>query len=596
MALVQLPSVLVDAVAEDFSDATAGTVLSGNSAPFAITDTAALQLKVDGGSTQTITFNAVDFDDLGSVPVSELVTVLNAFLVGATASAQGSKVRITSDTRGTTGTIQIVAEPLQPSAGPIAFAFPAGVHAGTNASSQTVLINRVPEPAESAVPLNSTIQFEIYRTTASDAAALLAALNVLINGVPAVQAGVAVNGWIIASSVPHSSTLRVQLTGPGFLLTDSDVVVAVAVPTISFSSSYTFRTFDAVRPRGLTAVATGKRTIRVTFSEAVRMVAPGAADDALNPVNYLIDRVSRPAVSLSVVAVQPVTAAVVDLTTDIEMSYGASYELTISAVTDIVGNVHVEAPDNVIAFTGFVPTFPAGRRFMLQDFIPAMNLAEDSTGDLRIFLAVLQEVLNVQLSGIDDWSQILDPDVAPESIVDAMLADLGNPFDRFDLDLVDKRRLLRILVRLYKLKGTKPGMIAAIKFFTGLDIDVETYTGTGWELGEDGDDITGDELSDASDDGDPAAVLGPDRRGLYSFRIVTPVNLLPVTRDYVETLAEYMKVAHEHFLGTTEPAGTWPPFSTGITDPDDVILDHVVLEFSELGSEGADPGDFQLHE
>jgi phage tail-like protein len=596
MALVQLPSVLVDAVAEDFSDATAGTVLSANSAPFAITDTGTLQLKVDGGSTQTITFNAVDFDDLGAVPVNELVTVLNAFLVGATASAQGAKVCISSDTWGTTGTVQIVAEPLQPSSATAAFAFPTGVHAGTDASSETVLINRVPEPGESAVPLDSTIGFEIFRTTAADAAALPAALNVLINGVAAVQAGTAVNGWIIATTVPHSSTLGVQLTGPGFLLTDSDVVVAVAVPTISFASSYVFRTFDAVRPRALTAVATGKHTIRVTFSEAVRMLDPSASDDALNPTNFLIDRVTRPAVALTVATVHSVSASIVELRTDIEMSYGAGYELTVFGVTDIVGNVHVEAPDNVIAFTGFMPTFPAGRRFLVQDFIPAMNLAEDSTGDLRAFLAVLQEVLNVQLSGIDDWSQILDLDVAPEGIVDAMLGDLGNPFDRFDLDLVDKRRLLRILVRLYKLKGTKPGMVAAIKFFTGLDIDVETYTGTGWELSEAGDDITGDELSDASDDGDPAAVLGPDRRGLYSFRIVAPVALNVTQRDYVETLAEYMKVAHEHYLGTTEPMGPWPPFSTGITDPDDVILDHVVLEFSELGSEGSDPGDFQLHE
>ena len=161
-----------------------------------------------------------------------------------------------------------------------------------------------------------------------------------------------------------------------------------------------------------------------------------------------------------------------------------------------------------------------------------------------------------------------------------MLTDLGNPFP-FDLAEVDKRRLLRILVRLYQLKGTRWGIIDAIHFFLGIEVEVVTYTGTGWELTEEGEDPEiGDELGGIEDADDPAE-LGPDRRGHYSFRIETEVNLSAEQREQVRFLAEYMKVAHEHYRGTIEPAS-------------EDELDHLVLDYSEIG--GVDvPGQWVLH-
>jgi phage tail-like protein len=415
-----------------------------------------------------------------------------------------------------------------------------------------LVINRQPDPGEQEVARDTAIRFEIYNVGGPAPAS--SAVSVDVDGDPVVVAGAIQSGWgVVWDPTLDASTLsvRLQLNDASF---DSDAVVAVRVrvPALDLDETWEFRTLDETAPEVLAAVGRAKRVIRVTFSEPVVQADAAGAGDALNPANYAVDRLSIPAVDLVIVDVDTVSETAVDLTTDIDQTFGAAYQLTVSGVTDLSGNVIVDPPNNVVPFTGFAPAFPPGRRFLLTDFLPAMNLAEDSSGDLRMFLAILQEVVNVLLSDIDSWTEILDCDRAPEAFVDEMLAGLGSPFD-FDLTVVDKRRLIHVLVPLYQLRGTRPGLIAAIQFFLGIAVTVETYTGTGWELGDDTDG-GGDELNDASELGNPPATLGPGRAGLYSFRIVSPVDLTETQRDQVAVLANFMRGAHEHYLGTWEPS------------------------------------------
>lgn len=418
-------------------------------------------------------------------------------------------------------------------------------------TDEVVAINLIPESEEREVALDTAVQFEIY--VVDGTAPAVAELEVHIGGILVLTGGSPIAGWGLVSSNPDVATLRIVLTPVTAFVSDIDVPVVIEIASLGFERHYQFHTIDVIRPHVVAAVGRDRNIVRVTFSEAMQMVDATAASDALNPANYIIDRVSVPAVELAVVSVEAVDVDTVDLITDVTQTFQGAYQLTVSAtILDLAGNPHVAAPDNFVAFTGFAPVFPPGRRFLLQDFVPAMNLTEDSTGDLRMMLAILQEVTNVLLSDIDDWARILDSDVAPEAFVDEMLAGLGNPFE-FDLSLVDKRRLIRILVPLYKLKGTQPGIVAAIQFFLNVTTQIQVYTESGWELADDGFEDEGDELSDDSDLGDPPAILGPDQRGLYSFRIISPVDLTEQQREQISVIANYMKVGHEHYLGTIEP-------------------------------------------
>lgn len=569
MTLVRLPSVILDLVAEDFLDAIAGSVISSSSAPFALVAGTTLDVKVNGGATQPVPFSAPDFHDIGAATAAEVAQVISTWLTGAFAIVEAGKIRISTSTFGTGGSVQVVAQPSG------AFGFPTGLSTGSNSTVQTLVINQIPEPSETEVPLAAPIEFDVY--CAGGAAPASSTIDATVAGIGVLAGGAALAGWAVAYSTPDSSTRHVKLTPPASYESDSVVVVAVNVG--SASSSWSFRTFDTVRPRTLDAVARAKQRIRVTFSEPMRQVDPTAAGDALNTANYLIEHRTRPAVSLSIVSIESVAPGVVDLLTDIEMTYGAGYLLTVSNLLDVAGNLHVVAPDNEVEFDGFVPSFPVGRRFVLTDFVPATNLAEDSTGDLRMMLACMQEVTNVLLSSIDDWVSILDPDFAPEAFVDAMLADLGNPFS-FEIAEVDKRRLLRVLVHLYKLKGTAAGVIDSVLFFTGISMTIRNYNRSGWRLGPASSFGPPEKLSTTREHSSAPAFIGPNRRGRFSFRLISPVDLTPVQRELVEQLATYMKAAREHYLGTIEPTPAPQP-------------NHLALGYSRLGGTSERP--WKLH-
>ncbi len=239
----------------------------------------------------------------------------------------------------------------------------------------------------------------------------------------------------------------------------------------------------------------------------------------------------------------------------------------VSNVEDLKGNV-VLAPYDAALFTSARPQVPVGRQFDLWRWIPKKNRDEDATGDLRKFILAHQDVADLLLYKIDRWADILDVDYAPERFVDAMLLDLGNPFGDFDLALSEKRRLARVLVDIYKQKGTGAGIINVVRFFLGVDVTITSYAGGGMRLGE--------------------SILGEDwelgigtRAGRYSFDVVSATSLTDVQRAQIRRIGTYMRPAHTHFINLVEPSTP-------------VEIDHVELGESELGSDGTD-GTFQLH-
>lgn len=194
------------------------------------------------------------------------------------------------------------------------------------------------------------------------------------------------------------------------------------------------------------------------------------------------------------------------LTADSELTPGVVYGAVATGVTGIP----VDGVANVGSFMSYpITSAPAARSFNLIDFIPKINKSEDDTGDLAKFIACLQEPLNLIWDLADRWVTILDSDLAPEIFVDAILADLGNPFLFADpLTLTDKRKLCRLLVQIYQLKGTLPGIQAAVQFFIGLRSEILAYFGFGDQLANDTTFAGFGELSSDSESGTPTFQLG----------------------------------------------------------------------------------------
>jgi phage tail-like protein len=229
-----------------------------------------------------------------------------------------------------------------------------------------------------------------------------------------------------------------------------------------------------------------------------------------------------------------VSQSFIDLTVDIEQSPGDQYSLSMSGVLDLNYN-EVSFSDE--PFTGFVPTAPSERRFSWDGFVPARVLARDDagTGDLRLLLACFQDVTDIMIAEIDNLPNIFGYDGAFGVFLDALLCDLGNPFS-FTLDDNKKSKLASILVDIYRLKGTAPGIENAIRFFVGVEATVVPFFGSGMQLG----------VSLLNEDW----VLGPGtQRDIYTFGIEVDVELTDEQESQIDEIATYMKPAWTHYAG-----------------------------------------------
>ena len=187
--------------------------------------------------------------------------------------------------------------------------------------------------------------------------------------------------------------------------------------------------------------------------------------------------------------------------------------------------------------------------------LPKHNRREDATGDLRRFIACLQEVTDLLLSDVDRFADLFDLERAPAPFLDLILADLGNPFP-FDLDDLAKRKLAASLVRMYRQKGTAAGIVNAVRFFLGIEVTVDAYHLGTLVLGE-------SEL-------DVDWILGAsDQWSLYTFDLVVTRALAKKERAMIRQIATWMMPAHAHLQFIREP---------GLP----VFIDHWELGLSEL--------------
>ncbi len=431
-------------------------------------------------------------------------------------------------------------------------------------SERPHLLNRWPEPDSEGVPQGSHVALELVDVGPDGVD--LAATQVYVEGVLAFDGGAfqaGFQGADSAYSTPFADVLRVVIDPESDFESLQVVTVRVVSDVVGggspFDQSYDFTIEDLTAPIPTSATPKELRRVRLTFDEPVVQLDAEAANDALNPGNYSFDSATVPHATITAESVDSVSPTAVDVWLDVDMTPNALYTATHSGIEDLFGNA-VAPPNHQVSFYGFAPDVPTGRRFILWELIPQINRDEDSAiGDLRKFVDCLQEVLDVgMLYEVDRLGTIIDPDLAPEGFLDAMLDDMGNPF-QFDLDETQKRTLLSVLIPAYQQKGTAVGIINLVRLFLGIEVEITEYNndvlGLGlWELGVDW------ELA-----------LGRQRE-LYTFDVVSPVDLTDEQRRQIREIAVYMKPAHTHLGQIVEPA-------TAPAEPD-----HWEIGLSELGS------------
>jgi phage tail-like protein len=417
-----------------------------------------------------------------------------------------------------------------------------------------VLINRDPEPNETAVPVSTNITVDIVDIHSFGIS--LPDTKVYVNGVLAFDAGVFQTGFTGASSAhsaPRSDTRRVVID-PNVNFVSQQVVTVRVVSlagALPIDQTYTFTCEDVTAPTlGIQAQAVELSRVRLTFNEAMRQLSATDLNDALRAANYTITRDPDmdprvPSVTVTVVGVESKSPTQVDLLTNIPLTPGGMYIVTATNVADVAGNV-IAGPNNVAKFTGWVPPKPLGRQFDLYRFMPEFLRVKDASHDYHLmkFLGCLQEQNDLLLWDIDSFSSIRDPDTAAEKFVDAMLTELGNPFP-FDIGLTDKRKLVRTLVPIYKQKGTEPGIINAIRLFTGVEVTLKQYNLIAWVLGV--------SLLGSLVEGEGTLLNIGSGSGLYSFEVISPVSLTSEQLTRIAKIVKLLKPEHTHHVRTVTP-------------------------------------------
>jgi phage tail-like protein len=210
-----------------------------------------------------------------------------------------------------------------------------------------------------------------------------------------------------------------------------------------------------------------------------------------------------------------------------------------------------------ITFTAYRPPQPPGRRWTLLAMLPQKNRTDDTTGDLALLCAVLQDPVDLILGQVDAWPLVIDLELTPEFFLAAFLAQLGNPFDltQFALTPLQMRRLAAILMQLYREKGTDPGILDVIGFFLNLDVTIRCYVrDTCWRVGCPGFYVGSGTVGTTYDPG--TCVVGPDAASMrweFGFEVLSPVGLTAAQRAQMTTLINLWKPATAEFIRIVEP-------------------------------------------
>lgn len=165
-------------------------------------------------------------------------------------------------------------------------------------------------------------------------------------------------------------------------------------------------------------------------------------------------------------------------------------------------------------------------RVDLRKYVPAMY--EESQEFMRFLDAVSDAMAEVR-GDVLSLRNLNVPFLSPEVVLPHLLRNLGWSFG-WSLSPGDMRKLGRFLRRLFRQRGTNPGIANMIRLMTGIECEVRNQ------------------------ERDPA--WPPGSAEFYTLEIIPPRVLTPEEERVVGLCADYMKPAHTHWR-ILPPADHW---------------------------------------
>jgi len=124
----------------------------------------------------------------------------------------------------------------------------------------------------------------------------------------------------------------------------------------------------------------------------------------------------------------------------------------------------------------------------LADLLPPIYKAGDSEQPdkpLQMLMKSFGQVLDSIQDNINSFLDIWDIDTCPASFLPYISHELGWEMDR-SYSQGTQRKILKLLVQLYKIKGTKVGILAILRLFLEKTVEIYNVWNRCWRLGVSG--------------------------------------------------------------------------------------------------------------
>ncbi len=168
-----------------------------------------------------------------------------------------------------------------------------------------------------------------------------------------------------------------------------------------------------------------------------------------------------------------------------------------------------------------------------MDLVKELSTIMRSEDDTRKFIEVIQYVGSLIETDLNKFNDSFDLEKCEEKFLDEMLYDINWTLP-FDYEVVNKRQILKAALRIYKLKGTQPGLEQALQLLTGIVVTINVTPGLDWywRLGKVG----------QSELGKTTILAASDTE--FEFIVFVDVVLTTNQRNLFHAIIDYMAPPH----------------------------------------------------